>query len=46
MGYRKTTSIKVNPQKWKLVKKHCIDEEIEVSEFIERLIDDALKKKS
>jgi len=42
---RKTTSIKVDPQKWKLVKKHCIDEEIDVSDFMDKLIDGALGKK-
>ncbi len=45
MPEKKVTSIKVNPEQWKTVKKYCIDENIEISEFIERLIDDALKKK-
>jgi hypothetical protein len=40
---RKTTSIKINPELWKKVKKHCIDKEIDVSEFIEELIMKALK---
>ena len=46
METKKTTSIKVNPQKWKTVKKYCIDHDIDVSDFIDKLIDDALKKKS
>jgi hypothetical protein len=35
---RKTTSIKIDPELWKKVKKHCIDKEIDVSEYIEELI--------
>lgn len=42
---RKTTSIKINPEKWKTVKKYCIDHEIDVSDFIEQVIDDKLKRK-
>lgn len=35
---KKTTSLKVDPELWKKVKKKCIDDEIEVSEYIEMLI--------
>lgn len=42
---RKTTSIKIDPELWKKVKKHCIDEEIEVSEYLENLIKQDLGKK-
>lgn len=35
---RKTTSIKIDPQLWKQVKKKCIDEEMDISEYIETLI--------
>lgn len=42
---RKTTSIKIDPELWKKVKKHCIDEEIDVSEYLENLIRQDLGKK-
>lgn len=42
---KKTTSIKVDPEKWKTVKKYCIDHEIDVSDFIEQVIDKALRRK-
>lgn len=35
---RKTTSIKIDPELWKRVRKHCIDAEVEVSEYVEGLI--------
>lgn len=35
---RKTTSIKVDPELWKRVKKHCIDKDIDISDFIEKLL--------
>lgn len=41
---RITTSIKINPELWKEVKKHCIDEDIEISEYLEQLIKKDLKK--
>lgn len=44
MTERKTTSIKVDPQLWKEVKKYCIDKGIDVSDFIEGLIRKELKK--
>ncbi len=40
---RDTTSIKINPYIWKQVKKHCIDEDLEISEYLERLIKKDLK---
>jgi len=38
MVQRKTTSIKIDPELWKTVKKHCIDLGVDVSEYIEGLI--------
>lgn len=35
---RKTTSIKIDPDLWKTVKKHSIDLDVDVSEYIEKLI--------
>ncbi len=35
---RVTKSLKINPEVWKEARKHCIDAEIEVSEYIETLI--------
>ena len=40
---RKTTSIKINPQLWKEVRKHCIDKEVDISEYLEKLIQESLK---
>ena len=40
---RDTTSIKMNPYLWKQVKKHCIDEDLEISQYLERLIKKDLK---
>ena len=40
---RKTTSIKIDPQLWKDVKKHCIDKDIDISEYIENLVRKDLK---
>lgn len=40
---RDTTSIKINPYLWKQVKKHCIDEDLEISEYLEKLIRKNLK---
>lgn len=42
---RKTTSIKIDSQLWKDVKKHCIDKEIDISDYIEQLIKKDLKGK-
>lgn len=35
---RKTTSIKIDSDLWKKVKKHCIDLDIDISEYLEKLI--------
>lgn len=40
---RDTTSIKINPYLWKQVKKYCIDEDLEISEYLEKLIKKDLK---
>lgn len=42
---KKVTSIKIDPEVWKEARKHCIDESIEVSEYLEKLIKKDLKKK-
>ena len=41
---RKTTSIKIEPEIWKEVKKHCIDKDIDISDYMEILIKKSLKK--
>ncbi len=41
---RKTTSIKINPEIWKKVKLHCVGKEIDISDWIEKLIVKELKK--
>lgn len=46
MTERKTTSIKVNPQLWKEVKKYCIDKNMGVSDFLENLIKKEIKKRT
>ena len=43
MAERKTTSIKIDPELWKKVKKRCIDKDIKVSAYIEELIKKDLK---
>ena len=42
---RVTTSIKIDPQLWKEVKKYCIDKGINLSEYLEGLIKKDLKQK-
>lgn len=42
---RKTTSIKINPEIWKKVKKICIDKDIDISDWLEELIEKELKDK-
>lgn len=34
---KKTTSIKIDPAVWKEIKKHCIDKDMDISDFIETL---------
>ena len=41
---KKTTSIKVDPELWKKVKKHCIDKDMDISDFIEELLRKNLPK--
>ncbi len=41
---RETTSIKINPKLWKEIKKYCIDKNKTISDLIERLLDEELKK--
>jgi len=43
---RKSTSIKMDIELWKLVKKHCIDKDIDISDYLEELIRKDLKIKS
>ncbi len=40
---RKTTSIKIDPELWKKVKKHCIDKDMDISDFIEDLLKKNIK---
>lgn len=42
---RKTTSIKINQDIWKKVKKRCIEEDIHISDYLERTLKAELKKK-
>ena len=42
-GMRVTKSLKVNPDLWKEAKKHAIDKDMELSEYIEGLIEKDLK---
>ncbi|HLC33198.1 MAG TPA: hypothetical protein VJJ82_05195 [Candidatus Nanoarchaeia archaeon] len=42
---KKATSIKIDSELWKEVKKHCIDQEIEVSSYLEKLLVFDLKNK-
>ena len=42
---RKTTSLKIDEEVWKAVKIKCIKEDLEISEYLERLIKKNLKEK-
>ena len=42
---RKTTSLKIDEELWKKVKIHCIQQDFEISEYIEELIKKGLKNK-
>jgi macrodomain Ter protein organizer (MatP/YcbG family) len=44
MAERKTTSIKVNPQLWKELKKQAIDEDKDLSDILEEMIRERVKK--
>ena len=35
---RKTTSLKIDVDLWRKVKKHCIDQNIDISEYLEEVI--------
>ncbi len=41
---RKTTSIKIDEDIWKEVKKHCIDINKDISDYLEEMIRKDLKK--
>lgn len=43
---RKTTSIKVSPELWEEVKIHCIRQKIDISDWLENIIKENLKKKT
>lgn len=43
---RKTTSLKIDPELWKEVKKYCIDKGVNISDWMEMLIKGELKKKN
>lgn len=43
---RETTSIKIDKELWKEAKKYCIDKNITLSELIEKLLKQELKKGS
>ena len=40
---RKTTSIKINPDLWKEVKKYCIDKDMDISDMLENPLRKELK---
>lgn len=40
---RKTTSIKIDPAVWKKVRMHCIEKDMDISEYLEALITKDLK---
>lgn len=42
---RITISVKLDPELWKDVQHFCIDENLEYSEFVEKALREALKKK-
>jgi len=42
---RKVTSLKIDPGIWKEVKLHCVREEINISDYIEKLFIEKLKIK-
>lgn len=42
---KKTTSIKINPELWQEVKIYCIKEQIDISDWLEKIINKELKKK-
>lgn len=43
---RKTTSLKIHPDLWKKVKIYCINNDLDISAYIEKLIENDLTKKN
>jgi len=41
---KKTTSIKINPDLWQEVKIYCIKNKIDISDWLEKIIKEKLKK--
>ena len=41
---KKTTSIKINPELWQEVKIYCIKQKIDISDWLEKIINKELKK--
>ena len=41
---RKTTSIKINQERWKKVRIHCIKEDKDISVYLEELIQESFRK--
>lgn len=41
---KKKTSINIDQELWKYVRKHCIDKEVDISDYLESLIRKDLKK--
>ncbi len=41
---RKTTSFKIDPEVWKKVKVHCAEQDIDIADFLEKIINKELKK--
>jgi macrodomain Ter protein organizer (MatP/YcbG family) len=44
MTERKTTSIKVDPQLWKEFKKYAIDQDEDLSDILEKMIRERVKR--
>ena len=42
---RKTTSIKISPEIWQEVKIHSIMQQVDISDWLEKIIKENLKKK-
>lgn len=42
---RITKSLKIKPAVWKEVKKHCVEKDISISDYIEQLVEKDLKKR-
>ncbi len=41
---RKTTSLKIEEELWKKVKIYCIENNLEISEFIEKVVREVVEK--